>query len=341
MRFARLLAICVSIALLPTPLHAADPKPAQPAAQPESTPAQPAKEAAPAQPAPTAAPGTRLNRMIELWEQGKPAFGTFARFRDPDGALYYASTDLDFVIFDLEHGPADFTQLRVFLQFMVDKSRLLKKGNLQPNVVPLVRIPSNGGETNQWVVKQALDAGAFGMMAPHIANTEDALAVVSASRYAQRLEAKDQDPPGERGAAPTNAARYWGVSVAEYFERADLWPLDAKGELALIAMIESEAGVENAKEMLSDAKGIAAVFIGPTDLSTSLGYAGQPEHPEVEKAIQEVLAVTKELKIPCGILVTKGNIEKRVKEGFRFLVIGGTPGEVEEAVKMGRAVNGK
>jgi 4-hydroxy-2-oxoheptanedioate aldolase len=301
----------------------------------------PLLHAAESAPAGNGAASPRLNRMIELWEQGKPVFGTFARFRDPDGALYYASTELDFVIFDTEHGPTDFNQLRVFLQFMVDKSRLLKKGNLQPNVVPLVRIPGNGAEGNQWTVKQALDAGAFGLMAPHIANTEEALAIVAASRYPQKIDAKDQEPGGERGAAPGNAARYWGVSVPEYFDLADLWPLDPKGELALIAMIESEAGVEQAKEMLSDAKGIAAVFIGPTDLSVSLGYAGQPEHPEVEKAIQEVLAVTKELNIPCGILVNKSNIEKRLQEGFRFLVIAGTPGEVEEAAKLGRSLSGR
>jgi 4-hydroxy-2-oxoheptanedioate aldolase len=241
----------------------------------------------------------------------------------------------------LEHGATDFNQLRVFLQFMVDKSRLLKKGNLQPNVVPLARLPGNAAEGNQWTVKQALDAGAFGLMQPHVANTDEALASISSARYPQKIDAKDQEPAGERGAAPGNAARYWGVSVPEYFDLADLWPLDPKGELALIAMIESEAGVENAKEMLSDAKGIAAVFIGPTDLSTSLGYAGQPEHPEVEKAIQEVLAVTKELKIPCGILVTKANIEKRLQEGFRFLVIAGTPGDVEEAAKLGRGLSGR
>jgi 4-hydroxy-2-oxoheptanedioate aldolase len=190
-------------------------------------------------------------------------------------------------------------------------------------------------------VKQALDSGAFGLMAPQISNTDEALAIVSASRYPQKVDAKDQEPAGERGAAPSNAARYWGVSVPEYFDLADLWPLDPKGELTLIAMIENEAAVENAKEMLSDARGIAAVFIGPTDLSTSLGYAGQPEHPEVEKAIQEVLAVTKEVKIPCGILVNKGNIEKRLKEGFRFLVIAGTPGEVEDAAKLGRSLSGR
>lgn len=288
-----------------------------------------------------AAQTVRLNRMIELWESGKPAFGSFARFRDADGALYYAASDLDFVIFDTEHGPADFTQLRTFLQFMVDKAQILKKGNLQPNVTPVARIPSNGGERNQWVIKQVLDLGAMGLMSPHIRNVEEARALVANSRYPQKAGAADNDPPGERGVAPANAARYWGIPVAEYFERADTWPLDPKGEIAAIAMIESAEGVRNARAILREVKGIGAVFIGPNDLSTSLGYPGQMDHPETEKAVQQVLAACKEFDVPCGILVNRGNIEKRVKEGFRYLVVSGTPGEIEEAVRSGKKAAGR
>jgi 4-hydroxy-2-oxoheptanedioate aldolase len=278
----------------------------------------------------------RLNRMIELWEQGKPAFGSFARFRDADGAQYYAGSLQDFVIFDFEHGPADFTQFRVFLQFMLDRGSLLKKGNAQPSVVPLARIPSNGAERNQWVIKQALDLGAYGIMAPHVARVDDARALVANARYPQPVGAPDSDPPGERGVAPANAARYWGVSVPDYFARADAWPLDPRGEIAVIAMIESAEAVRNVRDMLTQVKGIGALFIGPNDLSTSLGYPGQTEHPETEKAIQHVLAVARELRVPCGILVNRGNLERRVKEGFQYLVIAGTPGEVEEAVRLGR-----
>jgi len=283
----------------------------------------------------------RLNRMIELWEQGKPAIGAFARFRDGDAAIYYSQSQLDFVIFDMEHGAADFTQYKTFLQFMVDKAQLLKKGNLQPNVTPLARIPSNGSEKNQWVVKQALDAGAFGLMSPHIRNVEEARALVANSRYPQKVGAADNDPPGERGAAPAYAARYWGIPVQDYFDRADAWPLDPRGELAFIAMIESREGVDNIRSILTETKGIAAVFIGPHDLSTSLGYPGQPDHPETEKAIQRVLAVAQELKVPCGILVTKSNMEKRLKEGFKYIVISGTPGETEELVRLGRKLSGR
>ena len=283
----------------------------------------------------------RLNRMIELWEQGKPAIGAFARFRDGDAAIYYSQSQLDFVIFDMEHGAADFTQYKTFLQFMVDKAQLLKKGNLQPNVTPLARIPSNGSEKNQWVVKQALDAGAFGLMSPHIRNVDEARALVANSRYPQRVGATDNDPPGERGAAPANAARYWGIPVPEYFERADAWPLDPKGEIAVIAMIESAEGVKNIRQILTEVKGISAIFIGPNDLSTSLGYPGQMDHPETEKAVQQVLAVARELNVPCGILVFKHNIEKRVKEGFRYLVIAGTPGDTEEAARIGLKAAGR
>ena len=285
--------------------------------------------------------GERLNRMIELWEQGKPAFGSFARFRDAGGAQYYAGSQQDFVIFDLEHGPADFGELRIFLQFMLDRGALLKKGNLQPDVVPLARIPSNGAERNQWVIKQVLDMGVYGLMSPHIPTPEDAHALVANSRYPQKLGAPDSDPPGERGVAPANAARYWGIVVPDYFERADVWPLDRRGEIAVIAMIESREGVDNIRRILMEAKGIAAVFVGPNDLSTSLGYPGQMDHPETEKAVQRVLAVTKELGVPCGILVTRANIEKRVREGFQYLVLAGTPGEIEEAIRIGRKLSGR
>lgn len=283
----------------------------------------------------------RLNRMIELWEQGKPAIGAFARFRDGDAAIYYSQSQLDFVIFDMEHGAADFTQYKTFLQFMVDKAQLLRKGNLQPNVTPLARIPSNGSEKNQWVIKQALDAGAFGLMSPHIRNVEEARALVANSRYPQKVGAADSDPPGERGVSPSNAARYWGISVPEYFERADAWPLDPKGEIAVIAMIESAEGVKNIRHILTEVKGISAIFIGPNDLSTSLGYPGQMDHPETEKAVQQVLAVAGEFNVPCGILVFKRNIEKRVKEGFKYLVIAGTPGETEDAVRIGLKAAGR
>ncbi len=285
---------------------------------------------------PGSAADTRLNRMIELWAAGQPAFGVFARFRGADGALYYANSGYDFVIFDLEHGAADFSQFREFLQFMVDRGMVLRKGSLQPDTVPIARVPGNGSERNQWTIKQALDAGAYGLMAPHVATVDEARHLVASSRYTQAVGAADVEPRGERGVAPGHAARYWGLGVADYMRRADAWPLDPQGELAVIAMIESGEGVRNARAILTQVPGIAAVFIGPNDLSTSLGYPAQPNHPETERAIQQVLRVCLETGIACGILVTREDIEKRVQQGFRFLVIAGSPGDSEAALALGR-----
>jgi 4-hydroxy-2-oxoheptanedioate aldolase len=281
-------------------------------------------------------PSPRLNRMIGLWAEGQPAFGAFVRFRDADGAIYYAQSGLDFVIFDLEHGAADFTQFRSFLQFMTDKAQLLRKGNLQPDVVPIARVPGNGAERNQWTIKQALDAGAFGLMAPHVASVDEARHLVASSRYTQALGAADAEPRGERGVAPGNAARYWGLPVAEYMRRADAWPLDPAGELAVIAMIESGEGVRNVRDILTRVPGISAIFIGPNDLSTALGYPGQTTHPETERAIQQVLKACLDTGVPCGILVSRGDIERRVREGFRYLVIAGSPADTEAALALGR-----
>lgn len=283
----------------------------------------------------TSAAPIRLNRLIELWEQGKPVFGGFARFRDVDGALYYASSQQDFVIYDLEHSPADFTQFRTFLQFMVDRGSVLAKGNAQPNVVPLARIPPNCGERNQWIIKQVLDMGAYGLLAPHVKNSEDMELLISSARYPHH-PAPAGAPPRDRGASPQHAARYWGISIKEYLERADAWPLAPRGELALIAMIESREGVANVARILEQNRGIAAVQVGSYDLSSSLGHPWQVDHPETEQAVQAVLAATKESGVPCGIAVTRNDIEQRIQQGFRMLIAVGSPGEIEETIRLGR-----
>lgn len=282
----------------------------------------------------------RLNRLIELWECGEPALGCFARFRDPEGAAYYANSRQDFVVYDLEHTPADFAQLRTFLQFMLDRGQLLAKGNAQPDVVPIVRLPANGAERSQWLIKQVLDVGAYGLLAPHIRNVEDARALLSNARYPHRPE-QAGIPAGERGASPFNAARYWGVSTNEYLARADLWPLNPEGELAMVALIESREGVANIRRILTEAPGLAAIFVGTYDLSTALGHPGQMDHPETEAALQEVLAVATELRVPCGVSVHRGTVEKRLREGFKLLVAAGTPGEIEGTLELGRRLCGR
>jgi 4-hydroxy-2-oxoheptanedioate aldolase len=217
----------------------------------------------------------------------------------------------------------------------VDKRLIMQKGNLQPNVVPLVRIPSAGREQLLFVIKQVLDLGVFGLVVPHIDTEADALAMVRAVRYPQLRDASDFKPEGLRGVGYSWPARYWGLTGGEYARRADVWPLDPKGEILLWLMVETTAAVKNFPA-IARTPGISGFFIGPSDLAFSMGLP--LDHPEVEVAIQSVLKTAKEAGVPCGTLTSGEGVAKRLQQGFQFLVVGGDSvisGGVQDAIRVG------
>ena len=89
----------------------------------------------------------------------------------------------------------------------------------------MVRIPPNGGEYNQWLAKQALDLGVYGVLWPHISTVDQARNAVAACRYPRLPTAPLYEPAGIRGDGPTTAVRYWGLTQQEYYGKADVWPL--------------------------------------------------------------------------------------------------------------------
>jgi 4-hydroxy-2-oxoheptanedioate aldolase len=293
--------------------------------------------AAPAQPKPPA----HLNRTIELLEQGKAVFGVFSKDRSLDNARELARSELDFILIDMEHGPFDTETLRSFLLGMTDKRAILDKGSLQPSVTPIGRVPSNGREQLQFLAKQVLDVGAFGVMYPYVSTRDEALNAVRATRYPQRKGAPDMEPVGLRGNAPGNAVWYWGVT--DYIDRADVWPLDPRGDLLAIIQIETPEGVKNVEEILS-VPGIGAIFVGPADLSMSLGHPNDLAAPAVESAIQTVLRACRARNIPCGITTGPADVERRIREGFRIVTVGldaGITPSGAAALARGRAAAGR
>ncbi len=266
----------------------------------------------------TAQESPRLNRAIELLDSDQAAFGVLSFDYSLENARSLARSGLDFIIIDMEHSPFDVERLRTFLLGMTDKRSLARKGNLQADVVPLVRIPATGGEDVMAQAKQVLDVGVFGVMYPSINNRAEAEMAVRATRYPQLNGAEDYQPQGLRGRNPTNAAWYWGID--DYVEKADLWPLDPNGELLAILQIESAEGVANVEEILS-VPGIGVLFIGPSDLSTAMGYASA-NVPEVEAAIQTVLAACLAHDVPCAITTGAANVAERIGQGFRFVTVG-------------------
>jgi 4-hydroxy-2-oxoheptanedioate aldolase len=281
----------------------------------------------------------RLNGAIRALEAGSPAFATFTQ-AEIGAALTAAGAPYDAVVFEMEHNPYDITMLRHCMQYMLNRRQIATSGSIAPAVTPFVRISPNGRERSQWIAKQVLDAGVYGVIWPHVSTVDDARNAIAACRYPRPPEAPYYDPPGQRGDAPAAAARYWGLTGPEYYRRADVWPLDPKGEILVVIMCESKLAITNLPAMLEQVPGIGVVMIGEGDLSQDLGHPRQYDHPTVASAIDEVLAICKQYKVPCGHPhVDTKNVEGLLARGFRWLMPSPVPSFA--ALEIGRRVAGR
>ena len=154
----------------------------------------------------------RLNTIIGALEQGQTPIATFVSPPTVEGAIALSAASYDGVIFESEHNPYDIKDLKHCLQYMLNRRQILERGTLSPGVTPLVRIPPNGSEMNQWMAKQVLDIGAYGLVWPHVSTVEEAYNAVAACRYPRPRSAPAFEPEGQRGDAPLTAARYWGLT---------------------------------------------------------------------------------------------------------------------------------
>ena len=262
----------------------------------------------------------RLNGIIKAFESGKNACVCFQP-GDTASAQAVSTEKYDGVVFEMEHGAYDIKALRDCLQYMLNRQQIAASGSVAPPVTPMVRIPPNGAEMNQWVAKQVLDQGVFGIVWPHISTVEEARNAVASCRYARPVGAPRYEPAGQRGDAPGNAARYWGIAPQDYYERADVWPLDPKGEILVAIMCEDVVGLKNLPQILKEVPGIGTVIIGEGDLSQNLGFPRQYKHPVVAGAINEILSICKAHNVACGHPhVEADNVDEVVAQGFRWLM---------------------
>ena len=281
----------------------------------------------------------RLNGVIRAIEQGQPTFTAFT-IADLENALAFSQSKYDGVVFEMEHNPWDIRMLRDCLQYMLNRRQIAEAKSVAPAVTPIVRIPSNGGELSQVFAKQALDLGVYGIVWPHISTIEQARNAVAACRYPRLKTAPLYEPGGLRGDGPTAAARYWGLTQQEYYARADVWPLNPKGEILVILMIEDTEGIRNLDAILSQVPGIGAILIGEGDLSQELGVPRQYEHPEVLKHMAQIVASCQRHKVAVGHPhVDAANVERVLKEGYRFLMAAPTRGYA--ALEKGKQLAGR
>ncbi len=232
--------------------------------------------------------------------EGKPLIGSFLAMNSPAVAEVMAHLGFDFLVIDSEHGLMGAETEAAMINAM-------KVGGTPA----VIRVANN----DQTILKRALDAGPAGVMVPMIASAEDAAHAVSYCLY---------PPAGVRGVGAGHACLY-GVDVPGY-------PMRANDEILKILQIEHIDAVDNIDAILST-PGVDLAFIGPTDLSCSMGLMGQPGHPDVQAAIATVAAAAKKRGVALGIYCfTPEEALKAAAEGFTFLSIGLDAGFLAAAV---------
>jgi 4-hydroxy-2-oxoheptanedioate aldolase len=281
---------------------------------------------------------TRLNSIIRAFESGKPAFAAFSKL-DKQTAIEMSDAPYDGIVFEMEHNPYDVSALGDALQYMLNRKRIAETGSVAPGVTPLARIPANGAEMNQSFAKQVLDRGVYGVIWPHVATVEQAYNAVASCRYARPGNAPLYEPKGVRGDGPANASRYWGLTMDQYYKKADVWPLAPEGELLVGLMCESTQAIENLDDMLGNVPGIGFILIGEGDLSQELGLPRQYEHPEVLDAMRRIVDICHKHKVVVGNPhVTAKNHRRLQEEGYRFLM--SAPQRSYGVVGLGREMAG-
>jgi 4-hydroxy-2-oxoheptanedioate aldolase len=264
----------------------------------------------------------RLNGIIRALESGQSAFSLFATI-NIETAVDLQASKYDGIIFEGEHRPWDPQALRDTLQYLLNRGQIAKSGSMAPLVTPTARIPANGVEMNQFLAKQALDIGCYGIVWPHISTVEEAYNAVAACRYPRLKDKPLYEPQGIRGDGPATAARYWGVSQEDYYARADVWPLAPQGEIFVTIQIEDTMGIKNLPDMLKNVPGIGCVLIGEGDLSQELGIPRQTEHKIMLEAKAEVLAICKQHNVIAGHPhLEQSNAEQILNEGWRYFMCG-------------------
>jgi 2-dehydro-3-deoxyglucarate aldolase/4-hydroxy-2-oxoheptanedioate aldolase len=200
--------------------------------------------------------------------RGQVCLGTCITFTDA-AVTEALSGVFDFVWIDMEHGALSLETAQAHV--------MATKGS---DAAPLVRVAWN----DPVLIKPVLDLGAAGVIVPLVRTAEDVARAVAACRY---------PPLGVRGYGPRRPSRYGQAGGKAFCEAANAAVLP-------IAQIEHLDAVNNLDAILA-VSGLAALVVGPNDLSGSMGHMGEPGHPEVRAAIETVLAKGRRAKVPVGI----------------------------------------
>lgn len=215
--------------------------------------------------------------------------GTIVTLESPAVAELLADAGFDWLFLDGEHAPLDSARLQAILQAVGGRCPCL------------IRIPS----IDEVWVKQALDIGADGVIVPRIRSAEEAARVVDWCRY----------PPEGARSVGVGRAQGYGARFGEYMARAN-------EEIAVVLQIEHADAIE-ALEDIAAVKGVDALFVGPYDLSASLGVSGDVDNARVSTAIDRVAEVCRQGGLTAGIFgIDADAVMPWAAKGFTLIAVG-------------------
>ena len=227
--------------------------------------------------------------LKDALREPKPMIGTLLTTASPDVAEVLALAGFDWLFIDLEHGSLSLHDAQLSIQAVADRC------------FTVVRVPEATTEN----VKRVLDTGCNGIIAPHVNSGSDASKIVALAKY---------PPLGERSAGLGRAQGY-GLAFMDYIAAAN-------DQIAVIVRIEHIDGISNVDQILR-VQGIDAIFVGPYDLSGSMGLMGQVSDTRVLGAIEKVRAACAASQMPFGIY--RANADQAlaaIKTGARLVAVG-------------------
>ena len=283
----------------------------------------------------------RVNRAIELLESGQPIYyvgGHTGHVLTYEQGQHDAKTWADYINVGMEHGAFDMAGLDHYLRGMSDGGPTTS-GHRTPTVI--VEVPVDGSNetvvrSNAWQFRQILARGVHGILLCQAESADAVRAFVESCRYPiHKIGVGRGLGIGTRGrGGEASAAAIWGVSVEDYLQRADVWPLNPRGELLLGVKIESLEGVSRVEQILS-VPGIGFAEMGPGDLGLALGYTQVPRDPyppEMQEARERVFQACQAHGIAFLETCTPENVTRKIDEGVRVIA-----GHREDTAKIGRA----
>jgi 4-hydroxy-2-oxoheptanedioate aldolase len=230
------------------------------------------------------------NEFKHALAQGRLQIGLWCSLCSNITAEIVADSGFDWLLLDSEHSPNEVPDLLQQLQAVA-----------RGTATPIVRPPWN----DIVMIKRVLDIGAPSLLIPYVQNAEEARRAVAATRY---------PPEGVRGVTASGRAARYG-RVKDYLKTAH-------SELCLLVQVETRAALDQL-EAIASIDGIDGVFIGPSDLAASLGHVGNPQHPEVQAALEDAVRRLTAIGKPAGILTANEDEARRyIGWGYLFVAVG-------------------